>query len=627
MATTSTEGAARPDTTAGLGDLLARAVVLVGRHQRPDLVERLARERRRLEMPACHVMVIGEFKQGKSSLVNALLNVWACPVHPDITTVVPLSVRYGDHVAAWVVEVPLAQGDADAPTEARRRPVPLAELATAALGAEQNRDEQLQGMEVELPRELLRQGLVIIDTPGVHGGLGAAVAAPTLRALALTDAFVFVSDAGQEYTEPELEFLQRAVEACPNVVCVLTKTDLYPQWRRIRDLDVGHLRRLGVDAPLLAVSSPVRHHALRREDAALDTESGFPALGVALRSVARAGKEVLAGRSAALAVQTTVQQVATDLATEHATLSDPARTAELVARLEEAKQRAEVLRSGASRWQQTLNDRFADAISGVDLDLAQRLRGIRKDAADAVASGDPAAMWTDLEGWIRRRTNDEMLEHFDRIRAEAESVAADVARRFEMEAETGPLAGANAPALSVVSAELASPRFEQLSLRELAFIAVRGSTTSMVISGMVGTFAAFALPILTPAAGLLAATLGRKAVRSAKDTQLRARRSDALRAIQTYLEETELAARKSSKDVLRHTNQVLRDYFSQRAEELHVSAGRNLETAARSIKEDRDQGQAHLARVAAELAEARALVAEAGRALEALTPPAGTTAP
>ena len=69
---------------------------------------------------------------------------------------------------------------------------------------------------------------------------------------------VFVSDASQEFTGPELEFLQTARRMCPNVVCVLTKTDFYPAWRKIRDLDVEHLAPARHRAEILCVSSSLR---------------------------------------------------------------------------------------------------------------------------------------------------------------------------------------------------------------------------------------------------------------------------------------------------------------------------------------------------------------------------------
>ena len=73
-----------------------------GAYTRPDLVQRLDLTRKRLADPAFHVFVIGEFKQGKSSLVNALLNAPICPVDDDIATSVPTAIRYGDPPAAAV---------------------------------------------------------------------------------------------------------------------------------------------------------------------------------------------------------------------------------------------------------------------------------------------------------------------------------------------------------------------------------------------------------------------------------------------------------------------------------------------------------------------------------------------
>ena len=44
----------------------------------------------------------------------------------------------------------------------------------------------------------------------------------------------------------------------PNVACVLTKIDLYPQWRQVEELDRAHLRSIDPDIPLFPVSSNLR---------------------------------------------------------------------------------------------------------------------------------------------------------------------------------------------------------------------------------------------------------------------------------------------------------------------------------------------------------------------------------
>ena len=61
------EGAVPSDATTGrVTDLLATAVHVLRAYHRRDLVERLERERRRFAQPECNVLVVGEFKKGKS---------------------------------------------------------------------------------------------------------------------------------------------------------------------------------------------------------------------------------------------------------------------------------------------------------------------------------------------------------------------------------------------------------------------------------------------------------------------------------------------------------------------------------------------------------------------------------
>ena len=72
-------------------------------YDRPDLHARLATARQRLTDPDIAVLVVGEFKQGKSSLINALLKVPVCPVDDDVATAVPTVVRFGAEPAATAI--------------------------------------------------------------------------------------------------------------------------------------------------------------------------------------------------------------------------------------------------------------------------------------------------------------------------------------------------------------------------------------------------------------------------------------------------------------------------------------------------------------------------------------------
>ena len=66
---------------------------------------------------------------------------------------------------------------------------------------------------------------------------------------------LLVSDAAQEYTGPELEFLGAAMKLCPNVGCVLTKTDLYPHWRQIVEANKVHLQRANLGIPMIPAAA------------------------------------------------------------------------------------------------------------------------------------------------------------------------------------------------------------------------------------------------------------------------------------------------------------------------------------------------------------------------------------
>ncbi|WP_344136902.1 dynamin family protein, partial [Luedemannella flava] len=266
---------------AGEGGVLGRASVVVERalrvvapYGRDDLTAQLSAARRALAEPNVHVVVAGEFKQGKSSLVNALLGHAVCPVDDDVSTAVPTYVRHADEpTAALVFDTDAADGaplsrTAVAVADAGRFVVEGGETVPAPDGA------RLAGVEFGVDHDLLAQGLVLVDTPGV-GGLGSAHAAASLAATAMADAVLFVTDASQELTRTEMDFLRQARAACDTVVCVLTKTDFYPAWRRIRDIDRGHL---GGEVPVLAVSSALRQHAVRAGDGAAFAESGFAEL-------------------------------------------------------------------------------------------------------------------------------------------------------------------------------------------------------------------------------------------------------------------------------------------------------------------------------------------------------------
>src|SRR4051795_13479579 len=145
-------------------------------YNRDDMVERLRSTRQILADSAVTVHVVGEFKQGKSSLINALLTAPICPVDDDIATSVPTEVRYASQVAASA-SLDAAPGSGG---PGWTEPISPSEIASYVSEAgNPGNTRRLRAVTVGIDRPLLSSGLVLIDTPGV-GGLGSVHNATTI---------------------------------------------------------------------------------------------------------------------------------------------------------------------------------------------------------------------------------------------------------------------------------------------------------------------------------------------------------------------------------------------------------------------------------------------------------------
>ncbi|MEV0677761.1 dynamin family protein [Actinosynnema sp. NPDC050436] len=586
-------------------DLALRAVRV---RDREDLAVRLAQTRRRLLDPEVRVLVVGEFKQGKSQLVNALVNAPVCPVDDDVATAVPTAVRHAATPHAVLVD---AAGT--------RTGVPVGALAehVSEAGNPGNR-RGLRFAEVGLPRSLLAGGLCLVDTPGV-GGPGSAHGADALTALPSADAVVVVSDAAQEYTATELDFLRQAALVCPTVVCVLTKIDLYPDWRRVAERDRAHLAAADLPADLLPVSSVLRLHAVRTGDRALDRESGFPALLPLVRERIAGRASDLAAASVAHDVRAVAHQLATAVEAELSAHRDPRRAAALVVGLREARERADALRERSARWQQTLNDGVADLISDVEFDLRDRMRRITREAEAELDGVDPALVEEQFTGWVRQRVSAESAANFAWTHQRARWLSGQVADHFAHDGgDVLPdLRGhdPSAPLAHAVALEFPVP--EGFGFGRRLVTGIRGGYGGTLMVGMLGTVGGLALVNpLSLAAGVL---LGRKVVRDERRRMLERRRTDAKAAVRRFLDDVVFQLGKDSRDMLRELQRDLRDHFTGRAAELSRSLGESIKSAQRSVDADADERTARGAELRAELDGVAGLVAAA----DALAGPVG----
>ncbi len=598
-----------------LVDLALKATVA---YQRPDLGARLQHTRKRLADPDVRVLVVGEFKQGKSQLVNALVNAPVCPVDDDISTAVPTMVKYAETTSVTLVR----EGSSGGPPE--RTEVPAARLAeyVSEAGNPGNK-AMLTYAEVGLPRELLAGGLVLVDTPGV-GGLGSAHGAATMSALPGADAVLLVSDAAQEYTRPELEFLDAAIKLCPNVACVLTKTDLYPHWRRILELDRGHLAAAGVRAEIFPVSSVLRLHAAKTQDAVLMDESGFHELvGFLLRKVV-AQSDAMDRRSTSQDVLAVAEQLGSGMKAELTIQQNPERLDSLVAELTRAKARADELKQRSARWQITLNDGVADLQSDIDYDLRDRLRTIQREAEQLVDDADPADIWDQFAEWFHRQVSSAASANFVWAAERARWLAGQVAEHFAEGADIGlPQLRFDDQGMAAKVNQLEQPEVEKFGIGGMLFSGMRGGYGGMLMVGMATTIAGIGLlNPLSLGAGLI---FGGKTVRDEKKRMLAKRQNDAKTSVRKHIDEVTFQVGKDSRDMLRLTQRQLRDHFSSLAEEVSTSIAGSVAAAQSAVKTTTSEREARIRDLKAEIARIDGLATRA-RALLTDAPAAQRTA-
>lgn len=167
------------------------------------------------------VLFCGEFKRGKSSLVNSIIGTELCPTDIGIATSVVTTIKYGAVKKAVRYYGNLLE-NADS---LKSEEIEWNDIEKYTMGDVLEIDNTIL-VELSYPSPFLKNGITIIDTPGI-GGLDPRHAVLTHMALPKADVIVFVTDAGEPLTQSELDFYESKVLSCEkrNVVLV-NKSDI-----------------------------------------------------------------------------------------------------------------------------------------------------------------------------------------------------------------------------------------------------------------------------------------------------------------------------------------------------------------------------------------------------------------
>jgi replication fork clamp-binding protein CrfC len=574
------------------------ALATIAPYRRPDLDARLQQAKVRLLDERVRVLVVGQFKQGKSFLVDCLVGALVCPVHDDVATSVPTVVRHAEQPSVALVRATDAT-DAGYRSRVEHHDVPITDIARHVAAASAP-GERFSHVEVGIPRAILDGGLEIVDTPGV-GGFNSVHGAATMSALPSADAVLMVSDASQEYTAPELEFLRQAITICPNVASVITKVDLYPEWRRIAEIDKGHLKAAGIECPMFPVSSAVRWHLVREGRTEFDAESGFPELMRFLRQRVVGQADMLARRSTVNDVLAVTGQLVAGLRSEQSAQRNPEQVHQLIGDLTESQSRSAALKERSARWQQTLNDGVVDLNADIDHDLRDRMRDIVRLAEEEIdGSGDPIKIWDQLSVWAEQQVATAVSANFLWATQRAQWLAEQVAEHFSEDRE------AALPALHTDASDgLKSVRGmslrddERWTIGRKALTGLRGGYGGVLMFGLLGTIVGMSL--INPfsiGAGLL---MGGRAISDERKRIIARRQSEARRVIRRYVDDATFQVAKDSKDMLRQVQRDLRDHFMGHAEQMNRSLKESLQAAQRSVESSTADRKQRIVEIKSEL--------------------------
>jgi GTP-binding protein EngB required for normal cell division len=221
-----------------------------------------------------NLVVLGQFKRGKSTLINALLGADLLP-----TAVVPLTsivtiIQHGPQSHA-VVHF----------RDGRVLAVDSADLALYT--TERDNPDNTRGaaqVEVAFPSPFLRPGVRLVDTPGV-GSVYASNTATTYDYLPQADAAIIVLAADQPISQAELEFVHAAGWYATKLFFVLNKIDVLstPELKEALEFSAQMIAAsVGSEVVLHPLSARTAFQARRRRDPAQLEASRLPAFEQAL---------------------------------------------------------------------------------------------------------------------------------------------------------------------------------------------------------------------------------------------------------------------------------------------------------------------------------------------------------
>lgn len=393
--------------------------------QNDEMTKHLAKLLQHLQEGQLYVIVCGEFKKGKSSFINALLNERnnLCPVDVDVTTSVVTTLAYGEtEKITAVLGKTGEEATQEKPLQSREQ---IRDYVTEQGNPHNQRKVRL--LAVQLPNQQLKSGLVLVDTPGV-GGLNSEHTDVTSAFLPNADVALFISDAHTPLSELELDFIKdRIARHCPDILFVVTKKDQNAQFQVIVD-DNRQKLAAKLDRPadkiiIIPVSSLLKRDYLEYQDEDALKTSNFIDLEKQLWKHLNDGRGAILLLKGSIELGKSLGELRLPIQAELTGYQekDKQRLAELERGMQEKNKRLKDLLDKNPQWHGLLRDRLVDVQDRIAEEFRQGFAEIRQNVEHYL---DNKAM----------RNNPEQIVYL--LQADMGGLLAEIQKNLEADAAT-----------------------------------------------------------------------------------------------------------------------------------------------------------------------------------------------
>lgn len=273
-----------------------------------------------------YLAVVGQVKRGKSTLINAIIGEEILPFSIIPVTAIPTFLKYAESLMANIVFLDSKKQKFVASDAQQMR-----DFLSQYIVEEKNPENKLKVsyVEVFLPADVLKEGIVLIDTPGI-GSTYLHNTETTLNFLPKCDAALFVTSVDPPVTEVEIDFLKRLSSHMKEIYFILNKIDYLSE----KELAVSEkffrdvLKKNGFDTEIFLISAKMAFTGKKEKDKEMVEKSRIEKIEKFITSVIARNKKQMIEESLRNKLDNIVSDILTTMEIEIKSLNMPVKELE-----------------------------------------------------------------------------------------------------------------------------------------------------------------------------------------------------------------------------------------------------------------------------------------------------------